>query len=200
MKMKTQVEKILVLCVRMIKAPLQMSFCNYCASKRRPWSATPVPKNNPIAVYSDGKATLCSFMQKNQNTACPSFSTGSYSSFLPVTVMSKKSFFFRAFTCRLMKLDVVSEDVLPSDRLKRLLRLGNFLGSCDERGKEMLLTDRGYLRPVQGLQPSKDEASGLGQHLSLDGHHENGLQCLFLRLYDLDEIKSTQATMCNAVY
>lgn len=39
----------------------------------------------------------------------------------------------RAFTCRLMKLDVVSEDVLPSERLKRLLRLGNFLGSCDER-------------------------------------------------------------------
>lgn len=32
-----------------------------------------------------------------------------------------------------MKLDVVSEDVLPSERLKRLLRLGNFLGSCDER-------------------------------------------------------------------
>lgn len=32
-----------------------------------------------------------------------------------------------------MKLDVVSEDVLPSERLKRLLRLGNFLGSCDQR-------------------------------------------------------------------
>lgn len=37
-----------------------------------------------------------------------------------------------AFTCRLMKLDVVSEDVLPSERLKRLLRLGNFRGSCEE--------------------------------------------------------------------
>lgn len=34
-----------------------------------------------------------------------------------------------ALTCRLMKLDVVSEEVLPSERLKRLLRLGNFLGS-----------------------------------------------------------------------
>lgn len=30
-----------------------------------------------------------------------------------------------------MKLEVVSEDVLPSERLKRLLRLGNFLGSCE---------------------------------------------------------------------
>lgn len=38
-----------------------------------------------------------------------------------------------AFTCRLMKLEVVSEDVLPSERLKRLLRLGNFLGSCEHR-------------------------------------------------------------------
>lgn len=34
-----------------------------------------------------------------------------------------------------MKLDVVSEEVLPSERLKRLLRLGNFLGSCDETHK-----------------------------------------------------------------
>lgn len=33
-------------------------------------------------------------------------------------------------TCRLMKLDVVSEEVLPSERLKRLLRFGNFLGNC----------------------------------------------------------------------
>lgn len=41
----------------------------------------------------------------------------------------------KGFTCRLMKLDVVSEDVLPSERLKRLLRLGNFLGSCDDRDK-----------------------------------------------------------------
>lgn len=31
-----------------------------------------------------------------------------------------------------MKLEVVSEDVLPSERLKRLLRFGNFLGSCDD--------------------------------------------------------------------
>lgn len=38
-----------------------------------------------------------------------------------------------AFTCRLMKLEVVSEDVLPSERLKRLLRLGNFLGSCEHQ-------------------------------------------------------------------
>lgn len=41
----------------------------------------------------------------------------------------------KCFTCRLMKLDVVSEDVLPSERLKRLLRLGNFLGSCDKKQK-----------------------------------------------------------------
>lgn len=40
---------------------------------------------------------------------------------------------WRPLTCRLMKLDVVSEDVLPSERLKRLLRLGNFLGSCEEK-------------------------------------------------------------------
>lgn len=39
-------------------------------------------------------------------------------------------------TCRLMKLDVVSEDVLPSERLKRLLRLGNFLGSCNKTGTD----------------------------------------------------------------
>lgn len=38
-----------------------------------------------------------------------------------------------SLTCRLMKLEVVSEDVLPSERLKRLLRLGNFLGSCEHQ-------------------------------------------------------------------
>lgn len=40
---------------------------------------------------------------------------------------------WRPLTCRLMKLDVVSEDVLPSERLKRLLRLGNFLGSYEQK-------------------------------------------------------------------
>lgn len=40
-------------------------------------------------------------------------------------------------TWRLMKLDVVSDDVLPSERLKRLFRLGNFLGSCDDRGADV---------------------------------------------------------------
>lgn len=35
----------------------------------------------------------------------------------------------------MMKLDVVSEQVLPSERLKRLLRFGNFLGNCGDGKK-----------------------------------------------------------------
>lgn len=56
-----------------------------------------------------------------------------------------------AFTCRLMKLEVVSEDVLPSERLKRLLRLGNFLGSCGHREDTRLNCPRWFSCSFPGL-------------------------------------------------
>lgn len=66
-----------------------------------------------------------------------------------------------AVTWRLMKLEVVSEDVLPSERLKRLLRLGNFLGSCGHREDTRLISTRCFPRssprpwPEQPPHPPK---------------------------------------------
>lgn len=68
-----------------------------------------------------------------------------------------------AFTWRLMKLEVVSEDVLPSERLKRLLRLGNFLGSCGHREDTRLNCTRCFPRSSPGLgqnsPPKTEEAA-----------------------------------------
>lgn len=60
-----------------------------------------------------------------------------------------------AFTCRLMKLEVVSEDVLPSERLKRLLRLGNFLGSCGHREDTRLKCTRCFFPGLCQYSPPK---------------------------------------------
>lgn len=62
-----------------------------------------------------------------------------------------------------MKLDVVSEDVLPSERLKRLLRLGNFLGSCDQRDTHTHThtsegMDEDHGQRAEDMQPSKIKA------------------------------------------
>lgn len=62
-----------------------------------------------------------------------------------------------------MKLDVVSEDVLPSERLKRLLRLGNFLGSCEEEmhtGEEIKRGMGRWMATDNGMQQLSSSNTG----------------------------------------